>query len=246
MEGYFGKLRKQAEIAHEISRRNRVMEKIYMTQSADGVRRWPVFDKNMYPTFDNLVSVDGLQEMNEGMKKDGSVVFGIDLMGQGKPCINAGCDEAISVTLDSDAENSDVELAQKLSEFKIEVQFGDIFSKETATKLISEVESRVNSGQKLSLVYFRPIAGLNPYKNLSPDYTFSYLTERYLKPIFNLLEPGGKILVSLMMLQDSREQKDFYEALKTTINTLENVDVIFDDKKGSTNFAITKNEVATA
>ncbi len=207
--------------------------------TAVGARSWDTYNSDTYQlTFNELIDIDTLRSKILDMKKDGSTVVGIDLMGQGKPGLEVGCDSVIALTLDSANEDADKELVVNMKSLNIEPILGDIFKLDTASRLLELAQQKSDNGEKLGVIYFRPLGGLEA-KNLQAfDYMYAFLFLHYLKPLYRMLEPQGVILVDLTAYDNNKTK----ELIEGRVAKLPEAEVTFADSV--TRFMITKGSKA--
>lgn len=205
---------------------------------------WPYYESNIYDyftpdegeeqyTFDTLDTIENLQKRMESMGED---VFGIDLMGQGKPILDIGCTSAIGTTLDQSFYER-VQNVHNIDTANIEMVFGDVTLKETQANIIKAVDKKIESGQKLGVVFFRPFDGIGSL--VTEEVKFGGFNavvfyQRILLPLIDRLESSGVMFLELGVL----DPKTFGEA-RDHLLTLTGVEVKL--KKGCQVLKITKD-----
>lgn len=198
----FKELREKAKKAPSVAQSIRGGQKESIEKGYS--KPYPVLDTDTYIFESEKIErhVPEIRNAIQTMKKDGSPVFGVDLMGQGRPCISMGCDSALALCLETGQDFYDANMVTRLRENNVSLSYGDVFDMKTAREFMQCVSNQVQGGQKLGIAYFRPCAGIWNYERTMTDFAFPFLYKYYLKPIYQLLEENGAIFAQLTFSMD--------------------------------------------
>lgn len=169
-------------------------------------------------SFEQLEGWVHLRKRLDGMRTEPDIkITGIDIMGQGSPCTDVGCDNAIALTLPTagfeEAESKD---ANERALYGIDTIWGNVFEPEQAKQLLNDLKVKLqDANNKLGVVFFRPWGGMNQYDE--NEYAWRYLLQHVFTPLYEKLEDNGVMLFELHSLSD--------ELFETILAYLEQSDI---------------------
>jgi len=168
-------------------------------------KRWGTYNssaENYLEDFAGLIDRMEVEEIITSLHSSGRKVFGVDLMGQGGPCIELGCDSALAVTLDTLNQDANNALKKGMQVRGVDLQLADMFSPYTSKVLNKKVAEGLKEGKSLGLVFFRPVGGMEEFIRTSRLYSTLFLYYHYLVPLYNSLTENGIMLADFSFSAD--------------------------------------------
>jgi len=175
------------------------LERVKRLRTIDGKETWNAFDGDLLDYFDagshwiNLRGIGGydVDKLKKEMSRRlelihalGKKMLMLDLMGQGRACVQLGADKVFTTGL--------MKFNSRYS--NVEQVIGDALSDEKTAELYNKIiDAERNENYSLQVILFRPVGGLSiSSMNL---YVFRTLYKR-LQELYDLLDDGGLIFIS--------------------------------------------------